>query len=357
MQTKDIKNILTVEQVQQLLITIGIPTESIMLTNFGFIMPTYCHNNLMSDAKQKLYYYDNSKLFKCYTECDSSFDIFELYIKIQQNFFNKQINLYEAIDFVHSFFGFNNFVIDTTVGDFDYLNKFLPKQSFEQTKPKDINEDILQIFSNHQPIEWTREGINYETFKLFNIKYQLFDERIIIPHKDINGRMVGIRVRNLQESDIQFRGKYCPLYYGNTLFNHPLSLHLYGLYENRTAIQNAHTAIIFEGEKSVLKLHSYLPDFSIGVAVCGSNISDPQVQLLIKYCKVNNIIIAFDKEYENSHGYDKYITKIYKIAQKIKPYANVFIMADRFDMLGYKDSPIDKGLDTFQFLYNKKITI
>lgn len=356
MNNKDIKNILTAEQIQHLLIAIGVPMESIILTNFGFIMPTYCHNDLMSDAKQKLYYYDNSKLFKCYTECDSSFDIFELYIKIQQNFSNKQINLYEAIDFVHSFFGFSDFTVDTSLSDFDYITKFLPKISFN-TSQKDININVLDVFVKYHPIEWTREGINNETFEKFNIKYQLFDERIIIPHRDANGKVVGIRVRNLRDEDIQFRGKYCPLYYNNTLYNHPLSLQLYGLYENKDLISQAKTAIIFEGEKSVLKLQSLLPNYSIGVAVCGSNISDPQIQLLIKYCKVNHIVIAFDKEYQNNHEYDKYVAKLSKIAQKIKPYANVSVITDRFNMLGHKDSPIDKGAETFQFLYNKKIII
>lgn len=354
---KDIKNQLTPEQIHQFVVALGVPTESIIMTSFGFIMPTYCHNTLDTEAKQKLYYYNNSKLFKCYTECDSSFDIFELYKKLQLNFHSKEVNLYEAIHFVASFFGISDMEMDyISISDFDYLNKFLPKQNFI-TNLKTINSHILDIFSDFEATEWKNEGINHGTFKTFGIKYQMFDERIIIPHKDVHGNLVGIRVRNLRDSDINFRGKYCPLYYNNTLYNHPLSLNLYGLYENLDNIQNTGTAIIFEGEKSVLKLHSYLPQQSIGVAVCGSHISEPQIQLLTRHGKVNTVVIAFDKEYTTPEEYDKYYYKIRKIADKIKPYATTYVMMDSTNLLNHKDSPIDGGLDTFLKLYSQKIQL
>ena len=49
------------------------------------IFPTICHNNNIEEASMKLYYYDNTKLFHCYTECQSSFDIYELVKKILTN--------------------------------------------------------------------------------------------------------------------------------------------------------------------------------------------------------------------------------------------------------------------------------
>ena len=33
------------------------------------IFPTICHNTEASDASMKLYFYKNTKLFNCYTEC------------------------------------------------------------------------------------------------------------------------------------------------------------------------------------------------------------------------------------------------------------------------------------------------
>ena len=49
------------------------------------IFPTICHNSNIEEASMKLYYYDNTKLFHCYTECQSSFDIYELVKKILNN--------------------------------------------------------------------------------------------------------------------------------------------------------------------------------------------------------------------------------------------------------------------------------
>ena len=51
-------------------------------TDSYLILPTICHNLNIDEASKKLYYYDNTKLFFCYTHCDSSFDIFDLIQKM-----------------------------------------------------------------------------------------------------------------------------------------------------------------------------------------------------------------------------------------------------------------------------------
>lgn len=49
----------------------------------GLIARTICHNRLTDEASRKLYYYENTGLFRCYTGCDEPiFDIFELCIKV-----------------------------------------------------------------------------------------------------------------------------------------------------------------------------------------------------------------------------------------------------------------------------------
>ena len=42
---------------------------------------TICHNPPDTNASHKLYYYENTRLFKCYTECAETqgFDIFDLH--------------------------------------------------------------------------------------------------------------------------------------------------------------------------------------------------------------------------------------------------------------------------------------
>ena len=48
-------------------------------TSFGFISATICHN-APGNGSKKLYYYENTGLFKCFTGCDAYFDVFELFI-------------------------------------------------------------------------------------------------------------------------------------------------------------------------------------------------------------------------------------------------------------------------------------
>ena len=47
----------------------------------GLIARTICHNGLSDGASRKLYYYENTGLFQCYSNC-GLFDIFELCIKV-----------------------------------------------------------------------------------------------------------------------------------------------------------------------------------------------------------------------------------------------------------------------------------
>ena len=100
---------------------------------------TICHNG----NSHKLYYYDNTKLFKCYTDCEEdSFDIFELVLKVKNISQEKKIrydkdgqevlvnwNLYDAVQFVAVFFGFEgekeNFSQKRIkLRDWDFFNKY-----------------------------------------------------------------------------------------------------------------------------------------------------------------------------------------------------------------------------------------
>ena len=69
------------------------------LTNFGIVSSTICHNQ-PGEGSRKLYYYDNTDLFRCYTGCDSSFDIFELTIKVMNIQKNLEWTLGNALNFI-----------------------------------------------------------------------------------------------------------------------------------------------------------------------------------------------------------------------------------------------------------------
>ena len=76
--SEEIKNSLTIDQVYDFLNALdGNPKKQ----NENLILArTICHGG----DSHKLYYYNNTKLFKCYTECSDSFDIYDLFRREQK---------------------------------------------------------------------------------------------------------------------------------------------------------------------------------------------------------------------------------------------------------------------------------
>lgn len=112
------------------------------------------------------------------------------------------------------------------------------------------------------------------------------------------------------------------------------------------------------GEKSVLKYED-LYEKNIAVASCGSNLNYRQIETLIKDLKVKNIIIAYDKEFEKFASKEgiNYYNKLTKICNKYNNYCNFSFLFDYDNLLGLKDSPIDKGKEVFEKLMKNKIEV
>lgn len=117
--------------------------------------------------------------------------------------------------------------------------------------------------------------------------------------------------------------------------------------------------IIEEMEKSVLKDETFYGKDSFAVACCGSNLNKYQVALLVKVFGVNDIIIAFDKEYEKlySEQEKKYRKKLVDICKKYNHLASFSYIYDEQNLLDLKDSPNDKGQEIFEKLYKKRIKV
>ena len=112
-------------------------------------------------------------------------------------------------------------------------------------------------------------------------------------------------------------------------------------------------------EKSVLKSRSYFGDEAdISVACCGSNLSAYQVQLLLDL-GVTEIIIAFDRQFQelNDEEFEHLTNNLTKIDARYKNYVNISFVFDKWKITDYKDSPIDKGPDTFLYLLNNRIRL
>ena len=71
---------------------------------FGYVSATICHNP-PGEGSRKLYYYENTGLFRCYTGCDSYFDIFELTTKVAKIQWDKEFDLNDAVRWIAQKFG------------------------------------------------------------------------------------------------------------------------------------------------------------------------------------------------------------------------------------------------------------
>lgn len=331
-----------------------------------FISKTICHNPI-EEGQHKLYYYDNTHLFHCYTDCGDSFDIYDLTKKVYKQK-NKDYSLKQAIFYVADYFGVlineeNAFLEEqkelsdwTVFNKNENLKKKIPNQIVQF---KHYKKDILSNYPQPHIKDWELEGISYETLKNNNIHFNPIDSTILIPHYNKDNQLIGIRQRTLVKEDEIF-GKYRPAYLKGNLYNHPLGFNLYNLNNSKINIQKFQKAILFEGEKSCLKYNSYFgKNNDISVACCGSSLLLYQVFLLLEE-GVKEIIIGFDKQFKENGDpeFQKWVKKLINFNDKYSSFVKISFLFDKENnLLDYKDSPIDKGKEIFLQLYKNRIYI
>lgn len=315
------------------------------------IFPTICHNVDASEASMKLYFYKNSKLFQCYTECGSMsiFKFLKHYYDIRDIEYDWVNDIYNVIIDCSNF----NPNMGFTAPKYISLREKYGQERKEVRLPE-YNTGALDTFIKRYPPEWLNDGISREAMDKFNIRYSISQNKIIIPHKDVDGRLVGIRGRALNEWEVENIGKYMPIKLEQTWYKHPLSMNLYGICENKETIKKSKIVYVFESEKSVLQFESFnMPHCA--VAVCGSQFNKYQLNILLKYCAPTEIVICFDREEEE--GETKYFDKLYALCKKYNQYCQFSFIYDRFGILNMKDSPSDHGEEIFKKLLEKRVRV
>ena len=164
--------------------------------------------------------------------------------------------------------------------------------------------------------------------------------RIVFPVLDHLGRLVGIKVRNFNEKDLEEHRKYMPLWHNKELYNYPKMMVAFGYYQNRQVIKKAKEVIVYEAEKSVLKHGSYHGD-------------------ILKKAGVTKVVLALDNDWDEDgnkeYGLHKMINEGYKI---LDMGFDVELIYDwNGDLLGNKDAPIDRGRQVYSKLYRERKNI
>ena len=316
-----------------------------METNEKMVMNTsLCHEG----ESWKCDLFKDTLYFHCYSQC-GSFSLLDLVQDVME--FE---TLQESIDFIVDFFN-----ISTVPRGFGRKNNRPIIQKREVIKKevdynevlKEYDSCILNTFSTYKPVEWLYEDISSETMERFNILFDIETEGIIIPHYDINNRLIGIRQRNLNKIQLERKRKYVPHTCNRSriTYKHSLGKNAYGLNINKDAIMKSKKCMIFESEKSILKMDSYF-GINSSIAVGGSTISPYQLNLL-KTLGVKDIYVCFDKEEDIDCKWDRKMNKIY--TRIVEWGFKCFIVEDTEDLIDFKDSPIDCGSEIFLHLLNQ----
>lgn len=318
-------------------------------TGGNLILPTYCHHP-EGGGHKKLYVYFNEDavVFHCFTSCGSM--SLEKFIERY-----KDLSYYDAKRLIDE-------ILDRSLNGFDHLykeealeNPFVRKKKKVLKTNQVVNDSVLNSFYPISYGGWIEEGISYRTQKKFGIRFDIVHNSVIIPQLNEDGKLVGIRRRALNESDIENNGKYKPIFANNKWYNADTSTILYGLFENKENITKSKKAIVFEAEKSVMQLDTFYNGTAPAVALFGSSINGYQADLLRKL-GVEELIVALDKEYQDERSYKTYLKVLVKKFKKFQSFFTITFVLDNFNnsLLNYKDSPSDHGKETFEKLFRKR---
>jgi hypothetical protein len=163
MDINDIKNNLSLDEIENLLSYFG--ADPHRQGDNIIIARTICH----CGNSHKLFYYDNTKLFRCYTECSDVFDIGQLVIKVKKGEGN-EITLPQAVLFLKNFFNLIDnksqdfFGEQSEFQDWQVLNRYI--ENTENTNSKQIvelkfyDDKILNFLPHPRILPWEKERNN-----------------------------------------------------------------------------------------------------------------------------------------------------------------------------------------------------
>lgn len=365
LKADDLLDMLTNDDIVKIMEELGSdsPTE----VKGALVFDSICHG---SDSR-KLYWYKNTKRFHCWS-CCGNMSLWQVvcFVKgwdIQEDFF-------KAIVFVANIKGVK---INTSHSrgsnkrkreveyDLGFLNKHLYTKANRCKPIKTYDKSILNRFEDSYPIDWYNEGIDSMTADKFGLMFDSMENQAIIPHRDRNGDLIGVRVRNFNPEVVERGAKYTPLYLGGEWYRFPTGETFYGLYENGEDIEREGVVYLFEGEKSCMLMDSYYDGHGLSLATMGTNFSLTQRDILIKM-GVRRVVICFDREYADewyAEEYDNtkeqrlmfgYFKKLLKIYNILSNYMEVSVILDWDGLLPMKSSPIDEGREVFERLLQEQ---
>lgn len=184
---------------------------------------------------------------------------------------------------------------------------------------------------------WANEGISWDMLRRYQVRYDALDDRIVYPIRDYDGKVFCISGRTC---DPDYKAKKLRKY---TYLGSIGTLNtIYGYSENMDEILRKKEIILFEGAKSVMKAHGW------GFGHCGalltSHLSQNQFEHLIQLSSFHGVRIVFALDADVDLMKDEKVLRLTR-------YARVLWVKNRDQMLEEKESPVDRGEETWKRLY------
>ena len=245
--------------------------------------------------------------------------------------FYRQCDFFDALQYVCDILGLSIYHdFDEDLPESIKLTRILMQMIYEDDdgeseKPlKPIPEQVLSYYLPYVNDLFKNDGISYEVQKLFEIGYDPYSNRITIPIRNYDGKLIGIKGRwfgDIPEgSEIQKYIYLEPCNKGQVL---------YGLDKTYTQIQTSHCVYVGESEKFVMQLYSYGDKNCVSTG--GKTITGHQIEMLSRMCA--DVILCFDK--------DVGLEELQHIGERFIGSVNVYAMMDPYEILNDHESPSD----------------
>lgn len=214
-----------------------------------------------------------------------------------------------------------------------------PKTTVKESKITILPDNYMERYEKRDDKldVWRQEGISDASLDKFQVFYDAFSDRLVYPIRNLNGQIVNIGGRTLDPLwKEKKQRKYCYFHSWGTMST------IYGLAENMESILQKKEVILFEGCKSVLIADTW--GITNTGAILTSHVNPNQMKILARLgCRV---VFALDKDVRIQDDHN---------IKKLKQYVNVEYLWDKADLLAEKDSPVDRGREVFQTLYEQRL--
>lgn len=236
------------------------------------------------DINASLSFNAEKNMFWCFG-CHSTGDIIE-FVKLYHN-----LSFSESIEYLLNYSGIAG--IETEYSDtMKYLKSTTKIERAPQFDRKMLPSTIMNKYSKQPIVEWIEEGMLPEVLDKYDVRYDLVNNKIVFPIKDVNGDIISLKGRTLfkdYEKRIDFDGKPMKKYRYYTSIVH--NDFLFGLNGKTDIIKKKREMIIAEGAKSVMLAESYGCENCVSLET--NTINDYQIDLILKLrC---DVVIALDK--------------------------------------------------------------